>query len=67
MKKFKIKVGIDEFIIKESDMPRVVEAMRTNNMVALACGVFRGSAILAVYEDIGHDRLDKPVRVLKFK
>jgi len=52
MKKYyKIKVGIEEFEVKEEDIPRIAEAMRTNNMVQLVCGLFRGSSILAVCRD----------------
>ncbi len=54
---YKIKVGIDEFDIKESDIGRVTEAMQTNNMVSLDCGIFRGQSILAIIkrENITND------------
>jgi hypothetical protein len=48
---YKIKVGIEEFSVDEKDIPRIAEAMQTNNMVQLECGLFRGSAILAVCKD----------------
>lgn len=52
MKQFyKIKVGIEEFSVEESDIPRIAEAMKHNDMVKLDCGLFRGSAILAVCRD----------------
>lgn len=51
MKRYKIKVGIEEFKVDEKDISRITEAMKTDNLVALDCGVFRGSAILALCED----------------
>jgi len=48
---YKIKVGIEEFDVKEEDIPRIAEAMQTNNLVQLGCGLFRGSAILAICKD----------------
>ena len=48
---YKIKVGIEEFEVKEADIPRIVEAMKTGNMVQLDSGLFRGNAILAVCRD----------------
>jgi hypothetical protein len=48
---YKIKVGIEEFQVKEADIPRIVEAMKTGNMVQLESGLFRGNAILAVCRD----------------
>lgn len=50
-KYYKIKVGIEEFSIDENDIPRIVEAMKNNDMVKLASGLFRGQAILAVCRD----------------
>lgn len=50
MKNYKIRVGIEEFIVEESDIPRIIDAMQNNHIVKLKCGMFRGSAILAVYE-----------------
>jgi len=52
--KYKIKVGIDEFDVLEDDVPRIVEAMQTDNLVRLKCGVFRGKTILGVYEDVNN-------------
>ncbi len=52
MNPYKIKVGIEEYPVLETDIPRIVQAMKTNDMVKLDCGVFRGSAILAVCEVI---------------
>lgn len=49
---YKIKVGIEEFSVEETDVPRIVEAMKSNDMVKLNCGIFRGNAILAVCRDI---------------
>lgn len=49
---YKIKVGIEEYTVNEIDIPRIVEAMKNNDMVKLECGIFRGNAILAVCEDI---------------
>lgn len=51
MKCYKIKVGIEEYPIKEADIPRIAEAMKTNDIVKLDCGLFRGQAILAVCRD----------------
>lgn len=51
-KYFKIKVGIEEFPILESDIPRIVEAMKKNEMVKLEHGIFRGQAILAITRDL---------------
>ena len=48
---YKIKVDITEFRVKEEDLVRIVEAMKSNDMVKLDCGIFRGSAIRAVYRD----------------
>lgn len=48
---YKIKVGIEEFEVKEEDIPRIVEAMKNNDIVKLDSGLFRGSAILAVCRD----------------
>lgn len=50
-KLYKIKVGIEEFPIEEKDIPRITEAMKNNDMVALDSGIFRGSAILAICRD----------------
>lgn len=52
MKHYKIKVGIEEYPIDEIDIPRIVEAMKNNDMVKLDCGIFRGQSILAVARDI---------------
>jgi hypothetical protein len=54
-KVFKIKVGISEFEVKEIDIPRIVEAMKNNDIVKLDCGLFRGSAILSVFEDFDEE------------
>lgn len=48
---FKIKVGIEEFPVEPVDVPRIIEAMKSNDMVKLDCGIFRGNAILAVCRD----------------
>lgn len=51
MKKlYKIKVGIEEFQVDESDIPRIAQAMKTGDIVKLDCGLFRGTSILAVCE-----------------
>lgn len=49
---YKIKVGIEEFEVSEKDIPRIVEAMKNNDIVKLDCGLFRGQAILAVCRDL---------------
>jgi hypothetical protein len=51
IRNYKIRVGIDEFPIQEADVPRVVQAMQTNEIVKLDCGMIRGQAILAVLKD----------------
>lgn len=51
MKFYKIKVGIEEYPVNESDLPRIAEAMKSNDIVRLDSGLFRGNAILAVCED----------------
>jgi hypothetical protein len=48
---YKIKVGIEEFEVSENDIPRIVEAMKSGDMVQLHCGLFRGNAILALCRD----------------
>ncbi len=52
---YKIKVGIEEYSVKEVDVPRIVEAMKTNDMVKLDCGIFRGQSILAVCRDFDEE------------
>jgi len=52
IKYYKIKVGIEEFSIEKKDISRIVEAMKTNEMVKLECGIFRGQAILAITRDL---------------
>ena len=53
---YKIKVGIEEFPIEEKDIPRIIEAMKSNNMVQLEYGLFRGNAILAVTRDLEKEK-----------
>ena len=59
IKYFKIKVGIEEFSVNENDIPRIVEAMKTNEMVKLDCGIFRGQAILALTRDIEREEKER--------
>lgn len=54
---YKIKVGIEEFPVKEEDITRIVDAMKSGNLVKLDCGVFRGQSIIAVCEDIEKQKL----------
>jgi hypothetical protein len=53
---YKIKVGIEEYPVKEEDLPRIISAMKTNDMVKLDCGIFRGQAILAVCQDFEEEK-----------
>ena len=55
-KLYKIKVGIEEYPVSETDLPRIVQAMKSNNMVQLEYGLFRGNAILAVVRDLEKER-----------
>lgn len=56
MKCYKIKVGIEEYPVKETDIERIVSAMKTNDMVKLDCGIFRGQSILAVCQDFAEEQ-----------
>lgn len=49
--RYKIKVGIEEFYVEPTDVPKITQAMQTNEMVKLARGIFRGQAILAIIEE----------------
>ncbi len=60
-KYYKIKVGIEEFAVDETDIPRIVEAMKNNDMVRLSSGLFRGQAILAICRD--SEREDKELQL----
>ena len=55
-KLYKIKVGIEEYPVSETDLPRIVQAMKSNDMVQLEYGLFRGNAILAVVRDLDRER-----------
>lgn len=50
-KYYKIRVGIEEYPVDEKDISRILQAMQTNEIVRLDCGMFRGQAILAVIRD----------------
>lgn len=63
IKFFKIKVGIEEFSVEEKDVPRIIEAMKSNDMVKLDCGIFRGNAILAICRD---EEKEEQSRLLAF-
>lgn len=65
----KIKVGIEEFTVHESDIPRITAAMQSDEMVQLDCGIFRGKAILAVFKiqtlvSVGSSQADKLSKLL---
>jgi hypothetical protein len=51
IKKFKIKVGIEEYPVNENDIERIMRAMQTNEIVKLDIGVIRGQAILAILQE----------------
>lgn len=64
-KYYKIKVGIEEYPVEEKDIPRIVEAMKTNDMVRLDSGIFRGHAILAMCRDIEREKEESLIELSK--
>lgn len=62
---YKIKVGIEEYSVDEKDIPRIVQAMKSNDMVKLDCGIFRGQAILAVARDLEKEERERLLETYK--